>query len=34
MGHFPKFQNLEAVRKILEVDGLQVQLGGGMRDER
>ena len=26
-------QNLEAVRKILEVDGLQVQLGGGMRDK-
>jgi phosphoribosylformimino-5-aminoimidazole carboxamide ribotide isomerase len=26
-------QNLEAVKKILEVDGLSVQLGGGMRDE-
>ena len=25
--------NLDAVRSILEVDGLKVQLGGGMRDE-
>ena len=25
--------NLEAVRSILEVEGLKVQLGGGMRDE-
>ena len=27
-------QNLEAVKKILEVEGLSVQLGGGMRDEK
>ena len=27
-------QNLEAVKKILEVDRLSVQLGGGMRDEK
>ena len=27
-------QNLEAVKKILEVEGLAVQLGGGMRDEK
>ena len=27
-------QNLEAVDKILEVEGLSVQLGGGMRDEK
>ena len=26
-------ENLDAVREILEVDGLSVQLGGGMRDE-
>ena len=26
-------KNLDAVREILEVDGLTVQLGGGMRDE-
>lgn len=27
-------QNQEAVKKILEVEGLSVQLGGGMRDEK
>ena len=27
-------QNLEAVKKILEVEGLSVQLGGGMRNEK
>ena len=27
-------QNLEAVNKILEVEGLSIQLGGGMRDEK
>ena len=27
-------QNQEAVKKILEVEGLLVQLGGGMRDEK
>jgi len=26
-------ENLDAVREILEVDGMSVQLGGGMRDE-